>query len=166
MISYQRLRDVLHYDPITGEFTWLRTLSMRAVAGQKAGSVDRVNGRNGRILIRVDGKCYRAHQLAWLYMTGEWPAAEIDHRDLNGRNNRWRNLRLASRHDNVRNCAKRSHSRWPFKGVRQLRSGRWNARVRLEGREINIGTFDTVEQAHEAYMAKARELFGEFARAA
>jgi hypothetical protein len=74
MLTVTRLREVLHYDPITGIFTWLVSLSNHV--GKVAGSLD----GTGRVRIRVDGREYGAHRLAWLYMTGNWPVNEIDHR--------------------------------------------------------------------------------------
>ena len=67
MITYARLREVLHYDPATGAFTWLKTLSKRRKAGLSAGSLSSA----GYILICIDDVRTRAHRLAWLYVTGE-----------------------------------------------------------------------------------------------
>src|SRR5438045_2733801 len=80
------------------------------------------------VFIRVDRRCYRAHRLAWLYMTGEMPI-EVDHLNLNRADNRWQNLRVATRVQNAANSPARRPSITGIKGVRRLKSGRWYARI-------------------------------------
>ena len=162
-LTAERLREVLNYDPGTGVFTWLVTLSNRAQAGVMAGLIS--NG--GCILIGIAGSKYQAHRLAWLYMTGEWPESQIDHRDNSRGNNRWENLRLATPRQNNRNMKKRRDNTSGFKCVTRVQGSRkWRARIHLSGgREIHLGCFDTKEEAHAAYVDAAEAHFGEFARA-
>jgi hypothetical protein len=97
-------------------------------------------------------------------MTGEWPSAEIDHIDKNKLNNAWNNLRAASRAQNLTNVAARSAT--GFKGVYwDKRRKKWKSHITHNRKTINLGRFNSPEAAHAAYMAKATELFQEFASA-
>src|ERR1700719_1662744 len=98
-IDDDRLRELLSYDPETGVFRWLVRKRQNVKAGDVAGSFDGC----GYCKISIDRRAYKAHRLAWLYMTGEWPPAEIDHINMNRADNRFANLRLATRHQNMAN---------------------------------------------------------------
>jgi hypothetical protein len=136
-------------------------MSQTVRAGDVAGTVD--FDRYRKIMIR--GRQYRAHQLAWLYMTGKrWPRV-IDHRDRNPSNNRWDNLRRATVSQNNANRRRHRNNACGFKGVTRTEWGRWRASIYKDGRKHHLGIFATPEEAHAAYMAAARRLFGEFARA-
>jgi hypothetical protein len=89
---------------------------------------------------------------------------EVDHIDGNGLNNRRNNMREATRHQNMHNARGRRVSRSGYKGVSlNACSGRWIARIFLEGRQRSLGCYDTAEEAARAYDAAAREAWGEFA---
>lgn len=156
-ITQQRLKEVLHYDPETGLFRWRVTNSNRAVAGTPCVSL---NGK-GYIQIGVDGRRYEGQRLAWLYMTGEWPAHLIDHEDMDPTNNRWANLRAANHAQNHANTRPRRST----KGVRP-RSGRYQAQIGVGGKSVHLGTFDTEEAASAAYAQASRQVFGEYGRSA
>jgi hypothetical protein len=154
-VTRTRLRELLHYDDETGVFRWWKRVGEEMRPGEVAGSVR----------ISVDGRRYRAHQLAWFYMTGRWGRPTIDHRDGNATNNCWSNLRRATASQNNANRRRARHNTSGYKGVFSCgRSGRWRAVIRWNGRRTYLGTFDTPEAAHAAYVAAARKLFGEFAR--
>ena len=115
----------------------------------------------------VAGKRYSAHRLAWLYMTGDWPPDEVDHKNRVRTDNRWDNLRLADTFTNKRNTSAYRNNKSGFKGVSwHVCSRKWRSRIRVDGKEKNLGLYDTPEQANAAYERAAREMFGEFARAA
>lgn len=157
MISQDRLKQLLEYDPDSGLFTWKVTNSNRAVAGTECRSI---NG-HGYIQIGVDGRRYEGQRLAWLYMTGEWPDHLVDHADGCKTNNRWLNLRAADVALNAANIRPRR----AIKGIRP-RNGRYQAQIGIGGKTVYLGTFDTAEAAHAAYAAAAQSTFGEFARIA
>jgi hypothetical protein len=98
-------------------------------------------------------------------MKGEWGRPLVAHRDGDPFNNRWRNLRLSSHSNNVANQSRKQSNTSGFKGVTlDRRRGTWMAQIKKDGRQYWLGRFATPEEAHAAYVAKARELFGEFAR--
>jgi hypothetical protein len=159
-LTQARLHELLEYDQETGDFRWRKRKAIRIAAGQIAGGVSKPSGY---WLICIDGCLYRAHQLAWLYVTGQWGRPLIDHRDGNPANNRWSNLRCATRSENSHNRGLQRNNTSGFKGV-SLHKGKWRAQIRKDGRIRVLGAFPTPQEAHAAYVAAARELFGEFAR--
>jgi hypothetical protein len=160
-ITAERLRELLHYDPDTGVFTWRSAHSRRVKPGMRAGGLD----SRGYIQVRVDGPKRLAHRLAWLYVTGEAPTNHIDHIDLDKTNNAWSNLRMASRRGNSANKRVRADSSSGIKCV-QERNGKFRADIGFKGKRIYLGTFVTKEEASAAYFAAAQKFFGEFSRAA
>jgi hypothetical protein len=97
-------------------------------------------------------------------MTGEWCSVMIDHRDGNPSNNRWSNLRRATVSQNNANRRLHRNNKCGFKGVVQNHIGRWVASIYKNGQRHHLGCFATAQEAHAAYVAAARKLFGEFAR--
>ena len=162
MIDADTLRSRLDYDPETGEFTWLPTGNPRIdtrLAGKVAGTP-----RNGYVVIEVGDDKHYAHRFAWLYMTGEWPANQIDHIDRNRSNNRFANLRPATSLQNKWNTSRQARSTSGTKGVTwHKRLKRWRAQIRLAGVSRHLGYFDSTDDAAVAYAAAARVQFGEFA---
>lgn len=141
------LRRILHYDPATGAFTWIKSRG-RAKAGSVAGSVN-VDG-----YIVIAGQY--AHRLAFLYMTGEVPPL-VDHRDRDTSNNRWDNLRAATKAVNAINSKTSIRNASGLPGVSwHSRSGKWQAHC---GRKY-LGVFDTKETAHSAYRSAAQGTYG------
>lgn len=163
MITQERLKELLHYDPNTGVFTWRIALGSRS-AGSAAGCVWK--GKcNKYIHVRIDRKLYYGQILAWLYMTGGYPPDEVDHKDGDGLNNRWKNLRPASRFENMRNTRKRSNNTSGFKGVSYVKKhDRWTADIGHFGKRHHLGYFGSPEEAHAAYRVAAIRLHGEYAR--
>jgi len=160
-IAFERLSEVLAYNPDTGVFVW-RVRRGRIPEGSPAG----VTRSDGYVVIRVDYEMHYAHRLAWLYMTRELVPG-IDHINGNPSDNRWANLRTANQSSNSANAKLRSSSTSGYKGVTWApRVKRWRSSIGHNGKRIWLGYFDTAEEAHAAYLAAARRLFGEYARAA
>ncbi|HXW25609.1 MAG TPA: HNH endonuclease [Xanthobacteraceae bacterium] len=161
-LTHERLHELLHYDPDSGEFRWRERASYVVNVGDVAGSVNKTSGYR---LIHIDGRNYKAHQLAWFYVTGTWARPMIDHRDLDRSNNRLSNLRRATASMNAANRRRPRTNTSGFKGVHRRRTGgRWRAQIWKDGRAHYLGLFATAQAAHAAYAAAARRLFGEFAR--
>ena len=109
-------------------------------------------------MISIDNRIYPAHRLAWLYTFGVWPSHHIDHIDGNKWNNRLANLRDVTRAVNMQNQKNaQSNNQSGLAGAMKNGNG-WMARIRTNGNTKYLGTFPTVFQAHEAYLAAKREL--------
>lgn len=161
MLTAERLRALVSYDQSTGVFIRLLTRAANAQSGSVAGW-SRADGRR-RILI--EGRYYYAHRLAWLYMTGEWPTAQIDHINGDPADNRFINLREATRTQNCANIGLPRHNTSGLKGTTAVK-GRWQAQIQVGGKKIYLGKYATKEEAHAAYLSAAKTAFGEFARVA
>jgi hypothetical protein len=157
-LTAERLRELLHYDQETGIFTWTQRpseMARKCAPGAVAGSVCKVHGY---VYIGIDWVKHPAHRLAWLYVRGEWPQFDIDHIDGDRANNRIGNLRDVSRSVNLQNARKaRSDSQSGLLGALRNRN-RWMSRIKANGRMIHLGSFDTPEEAHAAYLAAKRKL--------
>ena len=160
MISQTELKKWLCYSPLAGVFEWRR--SGRGIrAGSLAGAVCK---DTSYIQVNLRGKQYRAHHLAWLYMTGKWPECDIDHRDGDRTNNAFSNLREATKSQNQWNAKLSKTSTSGVKGVNFDRpTGKWRATVGIDDKKVHVGLFKTKEEAEEAVKLKRAELHGEFA---
>lgn len=167
-LTYARLREALHYEPTTGAFTWLIPGcgpgggGVRGVS-KPAGGISAA----GYVRISIDGVRYRAHRLAWFYMTGAWPSEQVDHKNGRRADNRWENLREASQRQNSANMMRTNKS--GVKGVVRYRGSTremFRANIMVNNRTIYLGSFPTIEEAAQAYRNAAEKYFGEFARAA
>ena len=147
-------RRLFEYNPETGDLIRRHVLRehcasdrswrvRNARAGQRAGSIL----ANGYRSVPIDGRRYYAHRLAWLIVTGEWPAADVDHRNGSRDDNRWLNLREATRAENHQNRIghRATGTNW------HIKSGRWRATICIGGKQRHLGLFDTQEDAAAAY---------------
>lgn len=159
--SVEQLREMLHYDPQTGAFTWRQKTSRKVVVGAIAGCP----GPAGYTLIGIGGVVYYAHRLAWVWMTGEWPE-KVDHQDGDRTNNAWANLRLATSQQNSLNARRPASNTSGFKGVSWHKAAkRWAASIHKQGRKHHLGLFNSPEKAHAAYLLAAQSIDPNFARA-
>ena len=154
LVTAERLRELLSYDPFTGVFAW-RNAKGTARAGDKAGSV---NG-DGYVYIRIDGRMYGAHRLAWLYVHGEFPANQLDHLDRDRANNALCNLQSVTCLENNQNRGLQRNNKSGYRGVSwDSRDGRWRAQIRANGKKQSLGYFGSAEEAHIAYTTAATKL--------
>ena len=162
-VSHARLLQLFIYLPDEGCFQRLTSHSGYIKGFKAFGTATKCGHRR----IVVDGIGYFAHNLAWFYVTGRWPEPMVDHKDTEGHNNRWANLREATQTQNNANMRKRAGTSSDFKGVTYVSGrGKWQASIKAAGKSKFLGRFETEQEAAAAYMAAARGLFGEFARAA
>jgi hypothetical protein len=127
-ITRAQLRELLRYNRKTGEFRWLRRLTTSAHIGEIAGAVNNQGYRR----ITIKGQPYLAHHLAWLYVKGKWCQRVIDHQDGDPSNNRWSNLRSATRSQSNANRRIQRNNACGLKGVSRD-GGRWYARINKNG---------------------------------
>lgn len=159
--SSELLWELFYYKPFTGELIWRKAPSNRVRVGTATGSTH----TQGYISTRLNGVSYLTHRLVWAWLHGEDPAHfQVDHIDGNRLNNTRKNLRLATAAQNSFNSKTRKHNRGGVKGVRFMPNGRYQARIRKSGVTHALGTFDTIEQAAQAYENAAIQLHGEFCR--
>ncbi len=165
-LTVGRLKQFVEYDPETGIFTWKpREVNSKAdkiwntrFSGKEAGTKG-----SKYVTIAIYEEEFRAHRLAYLYMNGVWPSQLIDHINGDPRDNRWENLRIASKSQNAANAGLWGHNRSGVKGVSWCKcTNRWRAIIRFKGKNYRLGRFDSKEEAGEAYRAAADRFFGEY----
>ena len=160
MITQEELKRLVDYDPQTGILrAKIRRGTSKDILGCRA-----VRGATTYLRVVIGSRYYYAHRLAWLYVHGEWPRL-IDHTNGDGCDNRIANLREASHSANHGNTKLRRDNKTGFKGVSIVRSGKFYACIRKNGKSINLGYFDTPGEAHAAYCVAANRMFGDFANA-
>ena len=147
-ITQERLKQLLHYSPDDGQFRWLVKAVRKVNIGDVAGCVSSI----GYVQISVDKKLHLAHRLAFLYVTGEFPVNDVDHINCDKSDNRWVNLREATRQQNVHNTGIRGDNTSGKKGVYwHSTRGKWVAQVQLSGERIHLGLFKDIVDAAKAY---------------
>jgi hypothetical protein len=152
MLTQERLKEILDYNPETGVFVW-RVSKGPCEAGGKAGTVN----NNGYVHIKIERKLHQAHRLAWLYTYGCWPDKDIDHINRMKTDNRIENLRDTDKNDWNRD--KHSNNTSGYPGVSWYkRSKKWRAKITVSGKQMHLGLFDTPEAANAAYMAAKEKL--------
>lgn len=160
MITRRYLKNILHYNPRTGRWTWLKAIGTRIKIGQRAGCFDVAGGYR---LIRIKGKRYNESTLAMFYMTGHWPKVIVDHKNNIRHENHWSNLRPANWVQNRINSKDQPNSTG-FRGVSKHGAVRFRAQIKIGKVRYQLGPFKTAKQAHAAYCKAAKKHFGEFVR--
>lgn len=158
-LTAERVRELLDYDPETGVFRWKDSRSQAVEVGSVAGSLDK---HTGYIRIGVARNYVAAHRLAWLWVHGRWPDGELDHKNRVRSDNRLENLREATRSQNTVNATVRNAT--GYRGVKRHK-GSYVARIKANGKQVELGYFRSAEAAHARYVQAAIALHGEFARA-
>ena len=158
MITQSELKEALSYDKLTGQFIW-KKLSPRAFSirvGDTAGS----QSVQGYWRIRINGKLYTAHRLAWLYCYGQFPDCEIDHINGDKSDNRLCNLRIATKKQNQENVTERIDNKSGCRGVFwNTGQQKWTAQVGHCGKRHHIGYFDVLDDAVKAVKEARNKLF-------
>lgn len=159
MITYEEVREMFDYDPITGILSWKKTGKgrKRTVAGCLDGK--------GHYTIHLRPRSYQLHRIIWLWQTGEWPNGTVDHKNRIGTDNRWCNLRVANQTQQNANQTVRRTNTSGYKGVFWHKEcKRYAAVIHVKGKKLWLGLHDTPEVAAAAYLEAAKKHFGEFAR--
>lgn len=154
IITHAQLLELLHYDPLTGIFTW-----KVARGNVKAGAVAGTDNGDGYLVVKLLGRMYRLNRLAWFYVRGTWPSMLVDHQDEDKKNNRIANLRDASHSMNRQNISGPSaRSSSGILGGQVPKRGRPRAQIAVNGKKISLGTFATPEEASAAHLNAKRQL--------
>ena len=160
-LRLDELKHWLWYEPETGIFRWRygtrnKTKKPWDVAGCKSNT--------GYVHITLKNKTYRAHRLAWMYMTGNEPDALIDHVNQDKTDNRWSNLRTANAKQNQWNTAIRIDNKSGIKGIHFCKTWeRWIASVRVNGVRHHIGRYENLNEATSAVIEFRKKHHGEYA---
>lgn len=160
VVTAKRLREVLSYDKDRGIFIWRVKTGARTIIGAVAGCLQKQEGGGYRV-INIDGRSYKASRLAWLYMTGEWPNGEIDHKNRVRDDDRWDNLREVTSAQNKENTKRRVNNSSGHRCISFFRrTQKWRVRMNdKDGADVWVGYFDTLEEAIVA-RDKTREALG------
>jgi hypothetical protein len=154
MITQEYIKSILDYNKDTGIFTWKVNKSKRSKIGSVAGWSD-----NGYIKIEIDGKAYKAHRLAWLYVYGDIPEMIIDHANNNRSDNRIENLREATYQENSENYKTPKTNKSGVKNVSWYKQlNKWVVSMSIKGKKKTIGYFDDLEFA-ELVAIEARDKY-------
>ena len=155
MLTAEKLREIVSYDADSGVFTRLSCFQRPDVLG----AIENNQSDNCYARITIDGERHYLHRLAWLYMTGTWPADEIDH--INGcrTDNSWRNLRHVSRQANAQNLRNiRANNKSGITGVSwDSARNKWVSRIKVGKTYKLVGRFDSIEESGIAYLAAKRK---------
>ena len=149
-LTQKRLKEVLHYNPETGIFTW-RIATAKSI---KIGDIAGCKGKQGYIPINVDNKRYYSHRLAWLYIHGYFPEHGLDHKDRIKHHNWIDNLREVSQQCNLRNTINSKNNTSNVKGVHwNKNANKWEARIKVNSKVKYIGIYKSFDEAVCARLA-------------
>mgnify|MGYP003394149988 CR=1 FL=1 len=154
MITQKRLKELLHYAPKTGTFTWLISPRGRTRPGDVAGGPD----GHGYYRVQMEGIRYRAARLAWFYVYGCWPTVEVDHINGDRSDNRIKNLREATRAQQNQNLGIGLRNKTGILGVSWNKERKkWRAEIKIDNKSICLGRYRNIDDARAAYLkAKAK----------
>ncbi len=165
-------RELLDYDPLTGEFTWKprgrewfcgdRFMNSwnNSFAYKKAGSIKTRKSGCQRSQIKLLNKNRSPHRIAWMIMTGEVPPKEVGYVNRDFTDNRWENIRETRPELRNRNRRLSKSNKLGFFGVYWKKAHRrWVARITSNGRVIYLGSFADIEEAKRV-RAKAERSLG------
>lgn len=149
MITQERLKKLLHYNPDTGIFT-----SLCARGKIKSDDTLGWDSAAGYLGISIDYKFYMAHRLAWLYVYGDFPKKDIDHINHKKTDNRISNLRDVTKSQNLRNQKIRTDNTAGATGISWHKcAGKWRVYICVGGKQKHLGLFTDKDDAISARKA-------------
>jgi hypothetical protein len=159
---YIAAAELMDYDKDTGILSWKNPDDANNKRKHKhVGSTY----SDGYMYVKFSGISLLVHRLVWLKVNGVLPNGCIDHINMNRSDNRICNIRIASFSENSRNRKAQSNNTSGYKGVTFHKStGKFHARICVDGRRISLGYFVSVEDAAIVYQKAAKEYHGEYAR--
>lgn len=175
-LTQARLNALFNYDPETGALIWRDRpredfpsergwkVFNTQCAGKEACATAKLGPRTYKV-VRIAGRLYLQHRLVWLMVTGIEPSKWIVHKNLDGTDNRFANLRDARPSQSHANRSYQGKTVSGLKGAFWRPDiGRWESRIGVNGKSLYLGMHDTAELAHSAYVSAAQKHYGDFAR--
>jgi hypothetical protein len=154
-IDCNHLHEFLEYQPDTGLFFW-----KKGIQGIKKGTKAGHLSKDGYVDIRIKHRLYPAHRIAWLMMTGSWPNNFIDHINRIKSDNRFINLREATKAQNSQNTKIPSNNTSGHKGVVWHKPNRnWCAQINVNKKHIHLGSFTNLQDAINARIEAEKKFF-------
>jgi hypothetical protein len=166
-LTLKRLLQVLYIDPEAGECRWKVAKARRIKVGSRAGTVLKTPKSNDLYYrqIQIDDKIYYEHILIWFFVTKKWPVRDLDHKNRDGLDNRFKNLRLATDSQNHGNNKTSKNNSSGYKGVFfSKRDKKWFAQIGYKRKRIRSKGFHNPEGAYQWYCIEHKKLFGDFSR--
>lgn len=157
-ISQQKVLEYLQYDPDSGEFRWKVSSNGRIKVGQLAGCLE----LTGYIKIRIEGKAFGTHRLAWIAVNGEVGDSFIDHINGDRADNRISNLRVATRVENSRNRRNQKNISGQRGVYWNKPYGKWQASGFKDGKLISLGYFEDKLEAAKVAAEFRKNEYGKF----
>lgn len=151
------LKHYLNYNQETGKFYW------KALGGSRNAVIGELVNKphsEGYETLYLCKETVLAHRAAVAYMVGKWPDHHVDHKNTIKNDNRWENLREATRSQNIQNSKDRPN-KWGFRGVSKKGERKFVAKITVDKKTYFLGTFPTPEEASVAYR-KARQTMHTF----
>ena len=156
-ITQKYLRECLLYDPDEGAFTWrnrplyhfkdedtMKRINYK-MAGRPAGTYSKAENMT---YLQIDGKKFRANKLAVIHRVGQIGKKLIICINGDGADIRIANLKAVDS-DKKRSCRPWIHGPTRSTGIKLTKSGKYYARLFVDGKTIQVGTRATKEEAIE-----------------
>jgi len=154
-LTIEHFTPWLRYDAEIGKFYWIASPANRIHVGDRAGSLM----ADGYRQIKIKGVRCAEHRLAWLFETGEWPEDDLDHINGARADNRFENLRDATRRENGQNMQCHRDGELPGASLHRA-TGKWACQIKVSGRLYYLGLHETEQDAHLVYkeVSEAQEI--------
>lgn len=159
-MDIERIKQLFDYDAQTGHLLW-RAKGRGRVKTRPAGT--RLS--TGYIGVVVGKRRYLAHRICWVVHFGAWPSDQIDHINGDKADNRICNLREATNAQNGKNARTPISNTSGVCGVTYDKvNRRWRSLIKVNGRQIHLGRWQSFEDAVKARKVAEQRHFGEWAR--
>lgn len=153
-------------NPDTGKFIWkprdkrlFKTKAAYTKWNNKYAHNDAITSLNkGYLRSQIEDKHHYGHRIMWITQKGEIPIF-VDHENGITTDNKLSNLQNVTPKINGMNKKIPINNSSGLIGVKKLKSGKWKSRIKIDGKDINLGVYDDIEQAIQI-RKEAEEQYG------